>query len=601
MKKILFTILAAAAMSAACTKFAEDVVPAYDTVGKPLVDAKVAGDDSLTVVITAGENTHYYGYVVVEGVLEDVKVSKLVSNGYAKDAAVVLQGEEKTPQSAYYKYSKETKADTLYLSGLTPFTDYTVYAAAVSPMGVESEVVAVTVKTTDGTTPVVDVESAEFEEADSVLTFAIPFSDPIALTGEGTAKAYFYGENYADAEGYLVVYKEVEIPETHMATSGNYLILAVPAEEYIPGAFVSMTYSADIVVNGAGAKNAAFDKNLMAWIEGELLWNGIVGQYEYVNWDFSLVDPATLPDEEEGEGEMEDEEEEDEEEEKIPVYFGDWTKLMMLNYTTSDFALAGKTGDGGVTITTEEASGKTISYPGKSFGVIEPDNIVAVMLDEEPAYGSTVSYTFEEGTICDIFGNVNNEFTAEEEYYYSYGYTLDDIVGTYACSVSSFWYGPYPETLPLTIEPYEKSSEEDLDGNVKITNYMGVECDMPIVGTFDMDAGFLTIPSGQVYALAIPDYVYGEDGYPVEDGEGGYLMTSYMGVFMVNAVPSVTLQVYEPGTLCDPSAMFGIYGVWEDESEGWYDAFKAFEAVRTEQAPAPAPAPAARRAAKKLL
>ena len=600
MKKILFTILAAAAMSAACTKFAEDVVPAYDTVGKPLVDAKVAGDDSLTVVITAGENTHYYGYVVVEGVLEDVSVSKLVSNGYAKDAAVVLQGEEKTPQSAYYKYSKETKADTLYLSGLTPFTDYTVYAAAVSPMGVESEVVAVTVKTTDGTTPVVDVESAEFEEADSVLTFAIPFSDPIALTGEGTAKAYFYGENYADAEGYLVVYKEVEIPETHMATSGNYLILAVPAEEYIPGAFVSMTYSADIVVNGAGAKNAAFDKNLMAWIEGELLWNGIVGQYEYVNWDFSLVDPATLPDEEEGEGEMEDEEEEEEEEEKIPVYFGDWTELMMLNYTTSDFALAGKTGDGGVTITTEEASGKTISYPGKSFGVIKPGNIVAVMLTEEPAYGSTVSYTFEEGTICDIFGNVNNEFTAEEEYYYSYGYTYDDVVGTYACAVTSYWYGPYDDTM--TIEAYEPETEEDLPGNIAVTVFAGIPCETPIVGTFDFDAGFLTIPGGQLVASSIPDYVYDETGAPVVDENGEYVITSFMGLFMTNSddgTEPLVLNMYKSGQLTNPSIWFGLYGIWEDGSEGWYDIFKGFSAELIETAPAPAPA--ARRAAKKLL
>ena len=57
MKKILFAILAAAAMSAACTQFAEDLTPTYDTVGKPEIVADVADDDSITVVITAGENT----------------------------------------------------------------------------------------------------------------------------------------------------------------------------------------------------------------------------------------------------------------------------------------------------------------------------------------------------------------------------------------------------------------------------------------------------------------------------------------------------------------------------------------------------------------
>ena len=82
MKKILFTILAAAAVSAACTKFAEDVIPTYDTVGKPLVEATVADDDSLDVTITAGENTSYYGYVVVQGTLDGVTAEKLVANGY---------------------------------------------------------------------------------------------------------------------------------------------------------------------------------------------------------------------------------------------------------------------------------------------------------------------------------------------------------------------------------------------------------------------------------------------------------------------------------------------------------------------------------------
>ena len=165
MKKILFTILAAAAMSAAWTQFAEDLTPAYDTVGKLEVVADVADDDSITVVITAGENTSYYGYAVVKDTLVGVTAEKLVADGYAKDPAVVLQGEEQAPQTASIKYSEETKSVTLQLTGLVPFTNYTVYAAAISPMGVPSKVVAVTVRTTDGTEPVVDAESAKAEES----------------------------------------------------------------------------------------------------------------------------------------------------------------------------------------------------------------------------------------------------------------------------------------------------------------------------------------------------------------------------------------------------------------------------------------------------
>ena len=262
MKKILFAILAAAAMSAACTQFAEDMTPTYDTVGKPEVVAEVADDDSITVVITAGENTSYYGYAVVKDTLVGVTAEKLVADGYAKDPAVVLQGEEKAPQTASIKYSEETKSVALQLTGLVPFTDYTVYAAAISAMGVPSEVVAVTVRTTDGTEPVVDAESAKAEEADSVLTFAIPFSDPISLTGKGTAKAYFYAENYASENGMLVVYKEVEIPADHMATDGKNLLLAVPAAEYVIETYAPGIYSS------RGTARRRFFPSVAIWSAG---------------------------------------------------------------------------------------------------------------------------------------------------------------------------------------------------------------------------------------------------------------------------------------------------------------------------------------------
>ena len=573
-------------MSAACTKFAEDVTPVYDTVGKPIVEAKVCGDDSLYVVVTAGQNTSYYGYVVVEGTLEGVSADKLVANGYEKAENVLVQGEEKTPQSAYYKYSEETKADTLCLSALTPYTDYTVYAAAVSPMGVLSEVVAVTVKTTDGTEPI--LTDFDFEEADSVLTFAVEFNDPVALTGKGTAKAWFYGENYYDETGALILYKEVEIDSTHMATSANYLILAVPAAEYIPGAYVAVTYSADIVKNGVGASNAAYETHVIAYdAEGQIQKKGLFGYYDYANWDFSLVDPATLPDEEAGEGAMDGEEEEEVEME--PEYFSDWAKLLMTAYSTSEYSLAGKTGQGDVVVSTVESDGRTVSYSANTFGAVSA-NVVGVMLNESPAYGSSVSFSIEEGTFCDIFGNVNNAFEANDAYFCSYGYTYEDVVGSYACSVTSYFYGPYDDTMK--IEEYAPETEEDPVGNVALTVYAGIPCDVPIVGTFDFNAGTLTIPGGQVFASSIPYYVYDENG-PVFDESGQPVMTSFMGVFMTDSetgTDPVVLNMYTSGTLTNPSMAFGIYGFWENGSEGWYDAYKAFSASLVEETPAPAPA-----------
>lgn len=563
MKKILFAIFAAAAMSAACTQFEEDVTPTYDSAAKPEVTATVVSDTEITVTVTAGAGTNFWGYAVMTGA-PGATADKLVANGYAKDAKVVLQGEDKAPQAAQMKYSEETKTVTLNLTGLTPYTDYTVYAAAVSVMGVTSEVAEITVKTTDGTEPT--VTAFDFAEADEVLTFAITFNDPVTLTGNGTAKAWFYGENYYDQTGALILYKEVDIPATHIAANGKNLLVAVPASEYVPGAYVAVTYSAGIVKNGADAVNAAYDTHSIGYDStGAVQKKGIFGYYDYANWDFSIVDPATLPDEEEGEGSMGDEEEE----EKVPVYFNDWSKLIMTNYVVSDYPLAGKTGEGGVEITTSEASGKTITYPAKTFGVVD-DFIAGVMLNEKPAYGSSISYTIAEGTFCDIFGNVNNEFVAEDEYFHSYGYTLADIVGSYQYTCASAYTGE-PVTGTWTIVESDKPEK----GNVMFTEMYGTECIANVYAKFDTVSGTLTVPSLQLYG-ANDKYLF---AFCSSDNSG-----NVSNVDVVFAVP-------QPGVINGESGLFGDAAVDPTSYEilGFFDIYYGFEAVRG-QAAAKAPA-----------
>ena len=556
-------------MSAACTQFEEDVTPTYDTAAKPEVTATVVSDTEITVTVTAGAGTNFWGYAVMTGA-PGATADKLVANGYAKAAEVVLQGEDKAPQAAQMKYSEETKTVTLNLTGLTPYTDYTVYAAAVSVMGVTSEVAEITVKTTDGTEPT--VTAFNFAEADEVLTFAISFNDPVTLTGNGTAKAWFYAENYYDETGMLVLYKEVDIPATHIATNGKNLLVAVPASEYIPGAYVAVTYSAGIVKNGADAVNAAYETHVIGYDDKNAIQKkGFFGYYDYANWDFSIVDPATLPDDDESGFEGEEEEEE----EKVPVYFSDWSKLMMSNYVVSDYPLAGKTGEGGVEITTSEASGKTISYPAKTFGVVG-DFIAGVMLNEKPAYGSSISYTIAEGTFCDIFGNVNNEFVAEDEYFHSYGYTLDDIIGSYQYTCASAYTGD-PVTGTWTIA----ESDDPEEGNVMFTEMYGTECIANVYAKFDTVSGTLTVPSLQLYG-ANEKYYF---AFCSSDNSG-----NVSNVDVVFAVP-------QPGVINGQSGLFGDAAVDPASYEilGFFDIYYGFEAVRA-QATAKAPARTAVRA-----
>ena len=577
MKKILFSILAVAAMSAASTKIAEDTIPTYDNPVKPTVTAKAVSDSSITVTITAGPNTNYFGYAVMVGA-PGASAEELVTVGYAKSADVVLQGADNVPQAATIKYSEEASVVELTLTDLNPLTKYTVYAAAVTNMGIMTSVASASATTTDGIAPVMDIDGCDFQEADGVLTFAVPFDDPVSLTGKGTAKAYFYAENLTDERGYLTVYKEVDIPAKNMATSGNYLLLSVPASEYIPGAYVSMTYSAGVVANGSKGENAAFTDHLKAYIKGQLLWDGIVGQYAYANWDFSIVDPATLPDEPEGD-EIEGEGDE-EEEEKVPVYFSDWTALVMPNYTTSKYPLYDATSDAEIKITTAEADGKTVSYFAKRFGVVS-DKVVGIMLNEAPAYGATVSYVVAEGSFCDIFGNENNEFAAEDEYFFSYGYTIEDIVGPYQFTAQSAYDGS-PVSGTWTIVESDNAEK----GNVMFTEMYSTECLANVYATFDMVSGKLTIPSLQLYS-ANEKFLF------------AFCSSSNSGEIAEN---DVVFAVPQAGVINGQSCLFGdaAFDPASVSPLGFFAIYVGFQAIRTEAAPAVAKAPAKTRAIRKF-
>ena len=425
-------------------------------------------------------------------------------------------------------------------------------------MGVVSEVASVTVKTTDGTEPV--LTAVDFDETDNVLTFAVAFNDPVQLTGEGTAKAWFYAENYYDETGMLVLWKEVDIPADHIATSGKNLLIAVPASEYIPGAYVAVTYSADIVKNGADATNAAYETHLIGYgSDGKIQKKGIFGYYDYANWDLSLVETVETPDAEEGEGSMDDEEEE--EEVAGPVYFSDWSSLLMTAYGTTDYPLAGKTGDGGAGVVISESNGKVVTYPAKTYGVIA-SNAVAVKLNEAPAYGASVSFSIEEGTFYDIFGNVNNAFEAEDAYFHSYGYTLADIVGSYTYSAASA-YDDSPQTGTWTITESDNAEK----GNVMFTEMYSTPCVKNVYADFDMVSGTLTVSSLQLY-YAGEKYLY---AFCSSDNSGN----------ISNA--DVVFSVPQAGVINGQNMLFGD-GVFDLTGSplGFYDIYYGFEAVRVE-------------------
>ena len=148
---------------------------------------------------------------------------------------------------------------------------------------------------------------------------------------------------------------------------------------------------------------------------------------------------------------------------------------------------------------------------------------------------------------------------------------MDDILGTYSAKGSSYFGSEYDESANWVIE---KSSDET-KGNVAITTFFGMKCLSPIYATFNLDAGILTIKDGQAF-----DYIRDENENPIvgEDSKPiGYLM------FACNGADFLNIKVPAAGNMSDIDAMFGYYGYTDNLTyKGWWNAFSAFSAVRTE-------------------
>jgi len=456
MKKILVILLAATATLASCVKFEEDGQINYDSTTAPEITAQVVADDSIHVTITGKTGTGFYSYAVLAGDEQTLDAEKLLKGSYT------------ALESGVIDFSKESSVE-FGVGELTPNAAYTVYAVAASPMGVLTEVVTSSLTTTDGTAP--GLSDLAVSATDTTLVYTIAYNDPVTLgNGEMTAHVYAVNGEYDKENKVLVEYKNYKVPAACLSTNGKNLIVDLPREEAIPGAIVTLTYTAGLVVNGVGTPCAAYGNSV---VDGTgKVTRGIGGSYDNVSFDFTLDEtwPADTV-----------------------VYFSDWTKLVPKAYSKSDYALAGATKDANIKVKVVDGSGRTVSYDANTFKVLDATT-VGFILNEAPDYGTSLSFTIAEGSFEDLFGNANNEFTAENKYFCSYGFTVDDIAGTYEVSSLNAFTGTASPAYPFVIQ---KSDNEEY-GNVVVTNYLGIEG--KLYGTFNVHSGVLTVEEYDIFA-----------------------------------------------------------------------------------------------------
>ena len=550
MKKILFSILAVAAALASCTKFAHEAPISFKEAETPEVSATALSDSAIYVIVSPKPSTSFYSYIVAEGLAKQLDSVSLLEAGYKSDIA-----------AAVVEYDSQDKV-YLNIDKLTPNTYYTVYAVANNAQGKVSSVATATCLTTDGTAPV--IQDYDYDEEDSVLAFAIEFDDPVAKgTGKVTAH-YFAVYGGSDAEGNLAEQKSYEVPADSVFAYKNYIYVYLPKEEYIPGAYVTLSYTEGTAENALGEKCAAFDETAVFYSSSSKAYvsYGIFGRYKTASFALSL-NPEGDAEEDDDEFSGTDDEEEDEAEYET---FTDWKKLVMSSYAQTAYPLAGQLKTT-AEISVVDGNGRTVSYTGQNLYILDKANgIVGVALDEDPGYGTYVSYTIAKGSVIDIYGNSNAEFSVTKGYLCSFGYTIDDIIGNYTVKGTSYWKGN-DETAAWVIEKSDNSKK----GNVMITTYWGNKCTNPIYATFDGDAG----------ELKILDY---QEFMTLSTKTGEKIGDMYFACSTDEDGAVLTIKVPSAGKLSEPDMYFGYYCVaeaaYKSSYGGWWNLFTAIDGTR---------------------
>ena len=528
MKKI-FTYLAVAALVAvACDDMYGPVETptAPDKAGSVEIQIDTLGDDTLAFTLSPVGEVSYFSYFVAQGKAKPV------------DSTAVYQCAYDGLLKGTFKAAKDSVV-TLTLGELTPNTPYTIYAVAGSPQGIAGSVAVKEEVTSDRIT----IALADIDTEVNDSTVVLVFSEKVFL-GEGKVTATYYARNLGYEE-----MGTVEAVADSVIVEGNTVTVqfaGLPhgadwAVSYPEGAF---TDSAKNKVRALASGYSAEDKKMV----------GVYSRKDTVAFD---LDEALA--------------------EEMQM-FNDWQTAVFSVGVPCDSTIA-KVGAGAVTANYLTPGHKlTIDMTLETnymFGTNdEGKSGIMMMCPEEPAFGTTVVFSFEQDAFQDIWGNPTKE--AEYATLCAYDYTIDDILGTFVYKAPDNVSQSYVNGN-IVIEP----SDDPESGNVMITSIAGISCMSPIYATFTPAAGSLEIYGEQIFYEYVDDAETPDD--PSDDAEVWYVFYTYNNKYL-------HLTMTEAGVLSLPDDYFGVAIAVNGELSQWAQLYLDFYA---ELLPAEEPAPAA--------
>ena len=439
MKKLIYSLAMVLVGLTSCTSFDDPTTENYGA--GPSVDVTITAgtpsDSAFTVVITPAAGSLYYAYAISEGTRVAVDSATLYKGGYSNDVVKVA----------------DKATTTLTIDDAKPNTTYYVYAVAGSDKGIIGNMTVQSITTTDVLSPGPKSIAKDADNAAVKLTF----SEAIQR-GEGAVTAKYYKE--------WDILNPVDVPaeDLKVQVSGNAVIFA--ADNIPAGAYLCFSYAEGAFKDAKGNLCRALNSGL------DLNKGQFAGAWVHVtNAPFEITDEyVTAPEAGALIAKVED-------------FKGEITLPFNVYRNDEDVA------DGAISVTyTNKKSTSTYKLSAQDWSISE--NKVNFVLPAEPKGGDAITVSVAEGAIFDVYGNPNEEFTSEIEWYY-FVPTKENVLGTFNMGIT--YKGEASDLGKFTI--VEDATAENPTGLLFKDFYLeGAE----LSGYYDLDNAKMYIGDGQI-------------------------------------------------------------------------------------------------------
>lgn len=439
---------------------------------KPTVAIALSGspaDSAFSFTLSASSEAYVYAYAILSG-----------QGNTAPDAQDILYNEVTSAVAASsFMEASSGLEQTVAFEGGYPASGYEIFACAITETGLVGEVSSLAVSTIDTYGP----NPLDFNDSGS--SCAITFDEAIT-NGTGDVILKYYAINDDDFYSGSVVggyiqdkpAGSVTVSKDNIVCSGN--IATISLEGVPAGAYYAVAYDDAAFMDLYG--NAVARLNSVWYVYNDTpSGRGIYGQASQKSFDFSC---------------------------EFGESFVDYESPIELTIG-SEYGYGYTYSSKPVTVT-YAGTGKSTNFTltsGTDYGYSASADKYIIYLPEEPEFGDKVTVTVPAGAVEDYYGNLNEAFTLNT--LYSYGYSLEDVLGTYTGDVR-FVSGSSLYRLPSTTMVIEALSQEDETDalyiqagyNVKMTSW---------------DA-FYEVPTGSLYGTF--DGVFGTLSFPTANSQG---------------------------------------------------------------------------------